>query len=134
MRSSLRIYSLRLWRNAAVIAVCVAAVAPLIAGSNSNAGARDRGADLFAVSGCAYCHGKAGVGGGVGPDLQLVRKRRKREQIVKQITEGGKGMPPFREVFASEQIDDLVAFLEAKRKVIVVPKPVVSTPTPSSAN
>ena len=117
-----------------MLLACLAVTPHLFAGANPNGGDKTRGADLFAVSGCTYCHGKAGVGGGVGPDLQLVRKRRNRDQIVKQITEGGKGMPPFGAQFTPDQIDDLVAFLEAKRKVIVVAKPAASTAAPNAAN
>ena len=48
---------------------------------------KQRGAELFAQHGCAHCHGPAGVGGGKGPDLQLVRKRMDKEQIAHQIVQ-----------------------------------------------
>jgi mono/diheme cytochrome c family protein len=100
------------------------------AGSN----AKSRGAEVFATHGCAHCHGPAGVGGNKGPDLQLVRKRLNKAQITKQISDGGKSMPAFADTLSSTQIDDLVAYLRAKRKVIVVaPKPPAETPNPAPA-
>ena len=90
--------------------------------------AKTRGAELFATKGCVFCHGKEGVGGGRGPDLQLVRKRKTADEMTKQIHEGGKGMPPFAEVLTEPEIKDLVEYLRAKRKFVVVPKPVEAAP------
>jgi mono/diheme cytochrome c family protein len=83
--------------------------------------AKVRGAELFATRGCAHCHGQAGVGGGNGPDLQLVRKRLKPAQMANQIHDGGKGMPAYGDQLSGAEIDDLVAYLKAKRKIVVVP-------------
>jgi mono/diheme cytochrome c family protein len=41
--------------------------------------------------------------------------------MVTQIHDGGKVMPPFGDELSTEEIDDVVAFLRAKRKVIAVP-------------
>lgn len=91
---------------------------------------RAHGAELFATKGCEFCHGKAGIGGGRGPDLQLVRKRKTVEEMTHQIHDGGKGMPPFGEQLTSDEINDLVTFLRAKRKFVVVPpKPVEPAPS-----
>ena len=84
--------------------------------------AEQRGQELFATKGCPRCHGPNGVGGKKGPDLQLVRKRRSRKSMVEQIREGGKEMPAFGTSLTSNEIDDLVSFLRAKRKVIVAPR------------
>lgn len=85
-----------------------------------------RGAELFASSGCARCHGPEGVGGERGPDLQLVRKRMNARQMTHQIHDGGQGMPPYGEALNDAQIADLVAYLRKKRKHIVPTPP--STP------
>jgi len=98
------------------------------AGSTSEA----HGAELFATRGCEFCHGKAGIGGGRGPDLQLVRKRKTAAQMMTQIHDGGKGMPPFGEQLSAPEIDDLVAFLRAKRKLVKVPPPAAPKPDPSN--
>ena len=96
---------------------CVAPFSRVSAGSK----AEQRGQELFATKGCPRCHGPNGVGGKKGPDLQLVRKRRSRESMVEQIREGGKEMPAFGTALTDSEIDDLVSFLRAKRKVIVAP-------------
>ena len=104
-------------------------VTPVAAGSK----AKERGAALFAARGCAHCHGPAGVGGPKGPDLQLVRKRRNKKQIREQIVDGGKSMPEFGDVLTSPEISDLIAYLRARRKVIVItPKSLLATPTPAA--
>ena len=100
---------------------------------SANSNSKARGAELFATHGCAHCHGTAGIGGGKGPDLQLVRKRLKKSQINLQIHTGGKSMPAYGNQLSSAQIDDLVDYLRAKRKVIVVvPKPAAKPPAPES--
>lgn len=98
--------------------------------------AEKRGRELFATKGCAHCHGPDGIGGRKGPDLQLVRKRRTRESMLMQIHDGGKEMPPFGDELSTQDIDDLVAFLRAKRKfVVVAPKPVDTTqPGPAGSS
>jgi mono/diheme cytochrome c family protein len=115
------------------VVVALATMQPsssVVAGSKAKA----RGAELFATRGCAHCHGTAGVGGGEGPDLQLVRKRMKKAQIMRQIHDGGKSMPAYGDMLTSPQIKDLVAYLRARRKVIVVvPKPPAETPSPADA-
>lgn len=92
--------------------------------------ASDRGAEIFATHGCAHCHGDKGVGGGRGPDLQLVRKRLSGTAIAQQIHDGGKGMPSYADQLNDVEVDDLVAFLKAKRPFVVVPKPAEETPKP----
>lgn len=87
---------------------------------SANSKAKQRGAALFATSGCVHCHGPAGVGGKNGPDLQLVRKRLNKAQMRLRIHNGGLTMPAFGNSLTSPQIEDLIAYLRAKRKVIVV--------------
>jgi mono/diheme cytochrome c family protein len=101
--------------------------------------AKKRGAELFEQRGCSHCHGPAGIGGKRGPDLQLVRKHMNKAQITLQIHNGGMMMPAFGNTLTTPQIQDLVAYLRAKRKVIVVPPaPHVDSPaattTGSDAN
>ena len=79
-----------------------------------------RGAELFASKGCVHCHGPAGVGGDRGPDLQLVRKRMAAEAMARQIHDGGREMPAFGDALTAGEIEDLVAYLRAKRKFVTV--------------
>jgi mono/diheme cytochrome c family protein len=95
--------------------------------------AKTRGAELFASTGCAHCHGPAGVGGGLGPDLQLLRKRMDKQAIAHQIHDGGKGMPAFGDQLSEADLKDLVAFLSAKRPLIVPPPPSEAAPAHPSA-
>jgi len=88
------------------------------AGSQSTA----RGAELFAMRGCAHCHGNAGIGGGRGPDLQLVRKKLKPIEMQRQIRDGGKAMPPYGEQLTDSEIHDLIDYLRSKRKAPIVTK------------
>jgi ubiquinol-cytochrome c reductase cytochrome b subunit len=105
-----------------VVGCAVVALAMMQPATSVAAGskAKNRGAKLFATRGCVHCHGPAGVGGGKGPDLQLVRKRMKKAQITRQIHDGGKNMPAFGDALTMPEIDDLVAYLRARRKVILV--------------
>lgn len=100
---------------------------------SAGSSAKQRGAELFAEHGCAHCHGPAGVGGGKGPDLQLVRKRMNKVQIADQIHDGGMAMPAFGSSLTDPQIKDLVAYLRAKRKFVAVPvTPKPAPPTTST--
>lgn len=95
--------------------------------------AQQRGAALFTDSGCAHCHGPAGVGGKKGPDLQLVRKRLNKAQMRLQIHNGGLTMPAFGNSLTAPQIEDLIAYLRTKRKVIVtIAKPPAAAPEPTA--
>ncbi len=79
------------------------------------------GAELFATKGCAHCHGPAGVGGTLGPDLQLVRKRLNAGAIARQIHDGGMAMPAFGDQLSDLEIQHLVAYLRVKRKPVEAP-------------
>lgn len=74
------------------------------------------GATLFHEKGCEHCHGVDGRGGGLGPNLDSVGKRLKRQQIEHQIHDGGAAMPAFGDVLQPDEIKDLVDFLRANRK------------------
>jgi mono/diheme cytochrome c family protein len=116
----------------AIVGLSILQPLPSVA-ADSNA--KQRGAELFAQHGCAHCHGPAGVGGGRGPDLQLVRKRMNKEQIARQIHDGGMSMPSFANSLTDSEIEDLVAYLRAKRKFIRVPEaPRPAPPPPTSTD
>jgi mono/diheme cytochrome c family protein len=98
---------------------------PVHADSAANA----RGAEIFATHGCEHCHGKDGVNGELGPDLQRVRNHMNSLQITKQIREGSKGMPVFGpDQLSDEQVKDLVVYLRTKRKILIAPLPVPPPP------
>ncbi|HSY35383.1 MAG TPA: cytochrome c [Acidobacteriaceae bacterium] len=123
----------------AVVGCAIAALSSLqpLPSVSAGSNAKQRGAELFAQHGCAHCHGPAGVGGGKGPDLQLVRKRMNKDQIAHQIHDGGMSMPSFANSLTSPEIQDLVAYLRAKRKFVKVPAsshPSPPAPTPTGSD
>ena len=124
--TSVRFFVVSLCAAVAVSALGLVCGAPTVSAASKPA---DRGAELFRTHGCAHCHGENGVGGGRGPDLQLVRKRLSGTAIAQQIHDGGKGMPAYGDQLTDPEVDDLVAFLKARRPFIVVPKP-LPTPAP----
>jgi mono/diheme cytochrome c family protein len=70
---------------------------------------------------CSVCHGETGTGGPVklddGTKLKVPSLREghalhhKDEEFVKQITNGGDGMPKFGDKLSREEIIDLVRFI-----------------------
>lgn len=70
---------------------------------------------------CVVCHGEAGTGGPVklddGTKLKVPSLREghalnhKDEEFVKQITNGGDGMPKFGDKLSRQEIIDLVRFI-----------------------
>ena len=82
---------------------------------------RTAGAEVFKQQGCAHCHGSDGAGTDRAPSLMTVGKRLKKNEIERQILDGGKQMPPFRDVLTEDQTRELVDYLAHKKKT---PKPV----------
>jgi len=81
----------------------------------TNADPVARGRLLFLGYGCATCHGLAGQGGVVGPDLdpdELTFSEFRRD-----VRFGPKGMPAFmEEILSDEDLQTVYAFLEAIRQ------------------
>jgi mono/diheme cytochrome c family protein len=77
---------------------------------------RERGAAIFAASGCLHCHTIRNVGGHKGPNLSGVGRTLTEAQIREQILRGGKEMPPFAEDIEPAEITDLVAYLRSCRE------------------
>jgi mono/diheme cytochrome c family protein len=83
---------------------------------------RAQGAAVFHARGCEHCHGVDGAGTKKGPELSGVGRWLNKPEIERQIREGGKTMPAFNEALSNEEVEQLVAYLAAKKKR--VPKPV----------
>lgn len=81
---------------------------------------RFAGQELFKQKGCEHCHGENGIGSDDGPSLMTVGKRLKKNQIKQQIQDGGKQMPPFKDVLTDDEVRQLVDYLAHKKKA---PKP-----------
>ena len=104
----------------ALLAASLLLIVAGFSGGNANAASdtdRSAGAEIFKETGCEHCHGPDGIGTNRAPSLASVGKRLKKDQIEQQIREGGKQMPPFKDVLSDEDIRKLVDYLAHKKKV-----------------
>ena len=69
------------------------------------------GAQVFADAGCGDCHTMraADAEGKTGPNLDELKPNK--ETVVRQVTNGGNGMPAFKDELTTEQIDQVAAFV-----------------------
>jgi len=77
---------------------------------------RALGATLFHERGCEHCHGVDAIGTDRGPDLRGAGRLLHKPDIEKQIREGGKEMPAFGDSLTPDEVQQLVAYLAAKKK------------------
>jgi mono/diheme cytochrome c family protein len=98
--------------------------ATLVYGSDTKANEM-AGAVLFRDKGCGFCHGANLEGTRKAPALDQIRKQKAwtSEKISAQILDGGAKMPPFRESLSDEEIQQLIAFLRAKKHPVPPPAP-----------
>lgn len=115
------------WRRIAgrlMLATSIFLIAGGVVGPHARASSKnDRaaGAELFKQNGCEHCHGADGVGTDKGPSLSTVGKRLHKDQIERQIQDGGKQMPAFKDVLSDDQTRELVEYLAHKKKAPKVP-------------
>ena len=88
-------------------------LSPYASGSSHNQ--RDRGAALFAETGCRHCHSIRNVGGHRGTDLSSVGRRKSEAAIREQIVRGSNIMPEFGDILKPDEINDLIAYLRSCR-------------------
>jgi len=72
------------------------------------------GAKLFHDQGCEQCHRIGNYGGFRGPNLTYVGNRLTGIEMTWRIANGGYNMPAFGSQLSSQQIDQLVAFLQTR--------------------
>jgi len=71
------------------------------------------GAAVFESAGCGTCHtfAKANARGNVGPNLDALKPAY--DAVLKQVTNGGGGMPAFKAQLSAKQIRDVSAYVVA---------------------
>ncbi len=80
-------------------------------GGDDSAGGGSPGAKVFADAGCGDCHTMraANAKGNVGPDLDELRPNE--ETVARQVTNGGNGMPAFKDELTAEEIQQVAGFV-----------------------
>jgi alcohol dehydrogenase (cytochrome c) len=71
------------------------------------------GATVFANN-CVSCHGADGRGGNGGPDLTSIPSAKNYDTVVKQVENGGGGMPAFKGQLTPKQIADVSTYVTQK--------------------
>ena len=71
-----------------------------------------QGALVFQVKQCHNCHALGGVGGQRGPELDRVALSLTKDQLVRQVIQGGGNMPAYGKNLSPAETTALVAFLE----------------------
>ena len=72
------------------------------------------GKEVFlGASACGGCHAlsDAGATGAVGPNLDAAQPSY--DKVVVQVTNGGGGMPPFKDTLSEQQIQDVAAYVSS---------------------
>ena len=64
---------------------------------------------------CRNCHRLGGVGGQRGPALDGVATRLSRDQLIRQVLQGGGNMPAYGKHLDPAEVTALVAFMETLR-------------------
>ena len=74
------------------------------------------GKKVFTTAGCASCHTlkDANATGKVGPDLDQLKPAQ--PVVVKQVTNGGAAMPPFKGTLTPEQIQAVATYVSSGRR------------------
>ncbi|HXJ79429.1 MAG TPA: cytochrome b N-terminal domain-containing protein [Candidatus Methylomirabilis sp.] len=77
---------------------------------------------------CRNCHSLGGQGGRRGPALDGVATRLTRDQLIRQVLQGGGNMPAYGKNLAPAEVTALVAFLQTLRPANQIPARTAITP------
>lgn len=86
------------------------------------------GALVFQNKQCRNCHALAGEGGERGPALDAVATRLTKDEMVRQVIQGGGNMPAYGKKLTPAEVDALVSFLATLRPQRVPPVRNSTTP------
>jgi len=70
-----------------------------------------QGAILIQAKQCRNCHSLGGAGGMRGPALDMTATRLTRDELIRQILQGGGNMPAYGKALKPAEVDAIVAFL-----------------------
>jgi len=70
-----------------------------------------RGAAVLQAKQCRNCHSLGGLGGERGPALDDVASRLTKDQLVRQVIQGGGNMPAYGKNLNPAEVESLVAFM-----------------------
>ncbi|HEY1601665.1 MAG TPA: cytochrome b N-terminal domain-containing protein [Pirellulales bacterium] len=70
-----------------------------------------QGAAVLQNKTCRNCHALDGEGGKRGPDLTTVASRLTRDELIRQVIQGGGNMPAYGKQLAPAEVEALVSFL-----------------------
>jgi ubiquinol-cytochrome c reductase cytochrome b subunit len=82
-----------------------------------------KGARLFQEKACLNCHLIEGHGGRRGPELTYVADKLTKSDMTIRIANGGVNMPAFGATLKPQEIEDLVTFLESRKKHLASSRP-----------
>ena len=89
--------------------------------SATGAGNAAAGKTIYA-SNCSTCHGADGHGGNGGPDLTSIPSAKDYQTVLKQVENGGGGMPAFKGTLSQQQINDVATYVVTDITHGTVPK------------
>src|ERR1700741_2928437 len=81
---------------------------------------------------CRTCHSLGGEGGQRGPALDGIATRQTRDQLIRQVLQGGGNMPAYGKNLSPAEVNALVAFMETLRPAGEPPARPAITPGPTS--
>ncbi|MGB6985010.1 MAG: PQQ-binding-like beta-propeller repeat protein [Candidatus Aquilonibacter sp.] len=87
-----------------------AGAAPAASSARALVGNAGHGATVFAAN-CSTCHGATGLGGNGGPNLATIPSAKNLQTVLRQVTNGGGGMPAFKGTLTAQQISDVSAYV-----------------------
>jgi ubiquinol-cytochrome c reductase cytochrome b subunit len=75
-----------------------------------------QGATVFQYKQCRNCHALGGLGGQRGPALDEIATKMTKDQLIRQVIQGGGNMPAFGKNLSPPEVTALVTFLETLHK------------------
>ncbi|HTO12442.1 MAG TPA: cytochrome b N-terminal domain-containing protein [Candidatus Binatia bacterium] len=87
-----------------------------------------QGALVFQNKQCRNCHALGGQGGRRGPALEGIATRQTRDQLIRQVLQGGGNMPAYGKNLSPAEVNALVAFMQTLRPPNVPPARTTTEP------